>query len=119
MKQKNKSLEETIVLNKEQAKYYDKVKAKSIPTKIWSFLRENTLRSIRQEIGVEKDCYNQHEIWFGDLSSKKVLDLGCGAGNVHSLTLAKNSKKYFGVDLSQKSIEKLKVKIKNFQMPKL
>ena len=111
---KHKSLEETINLNKEQAQYYDKAKSKNIPTKIWSYLRENTLRSIRQEIGVENDCYNQHEIWFGDLSNKKVLDLGCGAGNVHSLTLAKNSKKYFGVDLSKKSIEKLNIKLKDF-----
>lgn len=114
MSLKYKSLEETIETNKGQAQYYNKSQPRSIPTQIWGFLRENTLRSIRQEIGIEKDCYNQHQIWFGDLSSKKVLDLGCGAGNVHSITLAKNSKQYFGIDLSMKSIEELKDKIKEF-----
>lgn len=104
---------QTIELNKKQAEFYT-TKTKNIPTRIWSFIRESTLKNVRKELGIMEDCYNTHMEWFGDLKYKKVLDLGCAYGNYHSEHLAKHSKQYFGVDLSEKAIGLLRKKIKNY-----
>src|SRR5690606_20977382 len=52
-----------------------------------------------------------HLKWFGDLSQKKVLDLGCYEGNSLSMYLAKNSREYIGLDLSEKGIAVLNKRI--------
>ena len=104
---------QTIELNKKQAEFYT-LKSKNIPTRIWSFIRESTLKNVRKELGIMDDCYDLHKKWFGDLKQKKVLDLGCAYGNYHSEYLAKHSKQYFGVDLSEKAINILREKIKNY-----
>lgn len=99
---KKKSLE----VNERQKIFYD-LKKKNLPTKLWSYFRNGALNRVKKRIGVEKDIYDLHCFWFGDLSEKKVLDLGCYAGNSLSLHLAKNSKEYLGIDLSPKGIENL------------
>ena len=52
-----------------------------------------------------------HWNWMGDISNKKVLDLGCHAGNQLSLDLARKAKQYVGVDLSESATRHLQEKI--------
>lgn len=105
-----KTQEEIIQTNLKQKEFYN-TKKKNFATKIWSSLREKTLKKIRKNIGILDQSYDLHRIWFGDLSDKKVLDLGCFQGNHLSMHLAENSKSYTGIDLSDVAIEKLKKRI--------
>ena len=104
------SVEETIDKNKAQKAFYN-TKKKNIPTRIWSFIREKGLKDIRKELGILEQSYALHKQWLGDFSDKKVLDLGCYAGNSLSVYLAENSKQYIGIDLSDKGIAVLNKKI--------
>ena len=105
-------LSKTLIVNKKQAEFYN-TKKKNLPTRIWSNIREKTLKGIRKELNILQGSYDLHKKWFGDLTDKKVLDLGCYSGNYHSLYLANNSKKYIGLDLSSTAIEKLNKKLVN------
>ncbi|MFD0977958.1 class I SAM-dependent methyltransferase [Salinimicrobium gaetbulicola] len=98
--------EERIAINKRQEEFYNR-KNKNLPTRIWSYFRNGLLNRIKKGIGIEKDIYELHKSWFGDLSDKKVLDLGCYMGNSLSIYLAENSKSYLGIDLSGKGIAHL------------
>lgn len=105
-----KTQEEIIETNIRQKEFYN-TKKKNFATKIWSRLREKTLKNIRKDIGILNESYQLHEKWFGDLATKKVLDLGCFQGNHLSLYLAENAKEYIGIDLSDVAIAKLNQKI--------
>lgn len=98
-------------INQRQKEFYDS-KKKNAATQLWSYFRNGSLNRVKKEIGVEEDIYTLHKKWFGDLSNKKVLDLGCYAGNSLSIYLAQNSKEYLGIDLSPKGINNLKNRLK-------
>lgn len=98
--------EERELINSKQKEFYD-TKQKNAATRLWSYFRNGTLNRIKKEIGIERDIYELHKKWFGDLSKKKVLDLGCYAGNSLSLYLAQNSQEYLGIDLSPRGIDNL------------
>ena len=108
---------EIIEINKKQKEFYNH-KKKNLPTRIWSFVREKTLKQIRRDSGVLNQSYELHREWFGDLTDKKVLDLGCFSGNNLSYYLAENSKEYIGLDLSDLAIAKLNEKLKNIPSAK-
>lgn len=93
-------------INRKQKEFYDN-KQKNPATRLWSFFRNGLLNRIKKDIGIEKEIYALHKTWFGDLSGKKVLDLGCYEGNSHSIYLARHSAEYLGIDLSPKGIENL------------
>lgn len=99
-------------INERQKEFYQNFE-KNLPSRIWSYFRNRALNSVKKQIGIERDIYNLHKSWFGDLSRKKVLDLGCYAGNVLSMDLAQNSQSYLGIDLSPKGIEQLNKRLKN------
>ena len=101
-------------INKRQRDFYQNFD-KNLPSKAWSYFRNKALNSLKKQIGVEKDIYNLHKSWFGDLSQKKVLDLGCYAGNVLSLHLAQHSKEYLGIDLSPKVIAVLNKRLEGIE----
>jgi 2-polyprenyl-3-methyl-5-hydroxy-6-metoxy-1,4-benzoquinol methylase len=110
-----KTQEEIIEINKKQKDFYNyKSDRKNLPTKIWYYFREKTLKKIRKDIGILNESYEIHKTWFGDLSNKKVLDLGCFAGNHWSLYLAEHSKKFIALDLSDLAIAKLSERLKRF-----
>lgn len=90
-------------INSKQKAFYDN-KEKNFVTKVWYYFRNKTLNAFRKNIGLEKEIYDLHLSWLGDLTEKKVLDLGCYEGNSLSYYMAKNSKKYVGIDLSEKAI---------------
>ena len=112
-----KTKEEIIETNIKQKEFYNN-KKKNFATKIWSSVREKTLKKIRKNIGILDESYSLHKTWFGDLSNKKVLDLGCFAGNNLSFFLAQNAKEYIGLDLSDVAIAKLNDKLKDIPSAK-
>ncbi len=106
--------EDFLEINKRQEAFYDK-KRKNFATKIWFSLRNGILQKVRKSIGVEKQIHKLHLEWCGDLSNKKVLDLGCYEGNSLSMHLALYSKEYIAIDLSEKGISKLRNRLKNLE----
>lgn len=111
------SIEETLEKNKAQKEFYN-TKKMNLPTRIWSFIREKGLKDIRKELGILKQSYALHKQWMGDLRDKKVLDLGCYAGNALSIYLAENAKEYVAIDLSDKGISRLNDKIEHIPTAK-
>lgn len=99
--------------NKRQKEFYNSTdkKKKNIPTQIWSAVRNGLLSDYRKNYNIKDRVYDEHKVWFGNLKDKKVLDLGCLRGNALSLYLAKNSKEYIGIDLSNNAINDLQKKI--------
>jgi SAM-dependent methyltransferase len=104
------SFQDTLKKNKKQTEFYN-TKKKSGPSKIWAFVREKSLKNIRKELGILEQSYSLHKEWMGDLSQKKVLDLGCYSGNALSTYIAERCKDYLGIDLSEPAIEKLNKKL--------
>lgn len=112
-----KTAEEIIETNKKQKEFYNNIK-QNFFTKIWAKIRNGLLNRIRKSIGVQDQAYQLHKEWLGDLSNKKVLDLGCFAGNYLSLYLAENAQEYIGIDLSDVAIAKLNERLKNIPTAK-
>lgn len=108
-----KSKDRILATNIKQKEFYN-TKKKNSATKLWSNFRNGILNKIKKNIGVQNQAYILHKQWFGDLSDKKVLDLGCFSGNYWSMYLAENAKEYLGIDLSDIAIEKLNERIKQF-----
>ncbi|TQI71520.1 methyltransferase family protein [Gramella sp. Hel_I_59] len=104
-------------VNIRQKEFYD-FKKKNFATKIWSHFRNGILNKTKKKIGVEKQILDLHVYWFGDLKNKKVLDLGCYAGNSLSMHLANNAKEYVAIDLSEKGINILSKRLKNIPQAK-
>jgi 2-polyprenyl-3-methyl-5-hydroxy-6-metoxy-1,4-benzoquinol methylase len=99
-------------LIRKQKEFYE-TKKKNLPTKLWSFFRNGLLNKVRKNIGVQNDIYELHKKWCGDLSGKKVLDLGCFEGNALSIYLAQNAREYVAIDLSESAIFKLNKRLEN------
>jgi 2-polyprenyl-3-methyl-5-hydroxy-6-metoxy-1,4-benzoquinol methylase len=108
------NFKETLEINKRQKDFYNS-KRKNFATKIWFFLRNGILRKIRKDLGIEQQIHLLHLHWCGDLSKKRVLDLGCYEGNSLSLHLAQNSKEYIAIDLSEKGISHLNNRLINIK----
>lgn len=107
-----KTTQEILETNKKQAEFYNHFKQNYF-TKLWAKFRNGILNKTRKNIGVIDQTYDLHKVWFGDLSQKKVLDLGCFSGNTLSLYLAQNAKEYLGIDLSDFAIAKLNERLKD------
>jgi len=100
-----------IEINKQQKAFYEnKIKRSrrlNLPMKLWEAWRDRVYR-VWEEIGIFEDVLRIHREWLGDLTGKRVLDLGCYSGNRLSLELASKSKFYLGVDLSDQALAKLR-----------
>jgi len=108
-----KTTESILETNIKQAEFYN-TKKKNFATRIWSKFRNGILNRVKKNSGIQDQTYLLHKEWFGDLSSKKVLDLGCFSGNYWSMYLAEHSKEYLGIDLSAVAIAKLDERLKSF-----
>lgn len=103
-----------LLTNQKQKEFYNEnnnKKRKNLPSRIWSGIRSGLLADYRRNFNISEKVYNQHKIWLGDLSNKKILDLGCLRGNALSIYMAKNAKEYIGIDLSDVAINELQLKI--------
>lgn len=112
-----KTLEETLETNKKQRDFYNDIR-QNFATQLWASIRNGLLNRTRKNIGVQEQVYATHKIWFGDLASKKVLDLGCFSGNYLSLYLAEHAMSYTGIDLSDIAIAKLQQRISHLERAK-
>lgn len=108
-----KNTEEILELNKRQKEFYNSVKnpKRNFATRIWANFRNGALSDFRKKFDLKDRVYDEHKIWMGDLSDKKILDLGCLQGNALSLYMAQNAKEYIGIDLSDVAIDVLQKKI--------
>lgn len=78
--------------------------------RLWARLRSGYGTTVNA-LGEFEVWRNLHRTWMGDLSDKKVLDLGCHAGNQLSLDLARESREYVGLDLSESATAELQRRI--------
>lgn len=106
-------MEDQEKVNKRQKEFYQSFK-KNFATKLWFSLRNGMLTRFRKALNVEKLIIDQHAEWIGDLQQKKVLDLGCYAGNSLSIYLAQNAKEYIAIDLSEPAIERLNKRLVDY-----
>lgn len=109
-------------INKRQKSFYESEEEMLLESKgnkatqIWRKMRRSQQR-YREMLGIDELVYKKHWEWLGDLSDKKVLDLGCYSGNPKSLDIAKKSKSYLGIDLSEPAINLLKENLEAAQIP--
>lgn len=108
-----KSTADILETNKKQREFYNDIR-QNFATRLWARVRNGLLNRVRKNAGIQDQVYALHQKWLGDLSDKKVLDLGCFAGNYLSIYLAKNAKTYIGIDLSDVAIGKLAARIQDF-----
>lgn len=108
-----KTAADIIETNKKQKAFYNEIR-QNFATRLWARVRNGLLNRIRKNAGIQDQVYRLHQEWCGDLSQKKVLDLGCFAGNYLSVYLAQRAKSYVGIDLSDVAIAKLSARLKDF-----
>lgn len=108
-----KNTEEIININKRQKDFYNSTNRRegNFASTLWASFRNGTLNDFRQKFDLKDRVYDEHKSWLGDVSNKKILDLGCLQGNYLSIYLAKNGKEYIGIDLSDLAIRNLQKKL--------
>jgi 2-polyprenyl-3-methyl-5-hydroxy-6-metoxy-1,4-benzoquinol methylase len=109
-----KSTEDILEINKRQKEFYnseDTAKTNFAST-LWFKFRNGILSDFRNKFDIKARVYNEHKLWLGDMSNKKILDLGCLRGNALSIYMAQNAKEYIGIDLSDVAIASLQKNIK-------
>ncbi len=107
-----------LALNHRQAVYYDNPRpCRSVMTQTWSHVRNGPFSRFRTDVRIKTDAYELHKQWLGDLSDKKILDLGCYSGNTLSPFLATNARQYIGIDLSNRGISRLAQKLLRLDCP--
>lgn len=109
-----KTKEDLLEINKEQKAFYnneEKYSKANFFTTAWRNFRNGPLNAYQKTYNLRQRMYDMHKTWMGDLSDKKVLDLGCLRGNALSLYLAEQAKQYVGIDLSDVATADLQRKI--------
>ncbi len=114
-----KSTEDILEINKRQKEFYnsDSKTKTNFASTLWFKFRNGALNDFRSKFDIKDRVYDEHKVWLGDLSDKKVLDLGCLRGNALSLHMAKNTKEYIGIDLSDVAIASLQKRIESENCP--
>jgi 2-polyprenyl-3-methyl-5-hydroxy-6-metoxy-1,4-benzoquinol methylase len=104
--------------NVQQRAFYDTPSRQrgNLLTGLWRRARRS-LYYVRDEIQTTALIEQRHQEWLGDLAGKRVLDLGCYAGNPLSLDIARRSAFYLGLDLSTVGIARLQDKLAQAQIP--
>ena len=106
---------EMLETNQAQRAYYDQTDGGAISavngwgTNLWRAVRQRALKSVSEVQRAR--VYDVHRRWLGDLSQKKVLDLGAGHGAPLSQYLAENAAVYHALDLSPNQIDQLRTRI--------
>ena len=79
----------------------------SLAQQAWARLR-NAVGYYRRDSLIEQRATALQRRWLGDLSDKKVLDLGHGGGNVLSLYMAREAGDYHALDLCEEFSQRLR-----------
>lgn len=108
-----KKTEDILEINIRQKDFYNSNEESKVNfiSKLWSNFRNGTLNNFRKKFDIKDRVYEEHKIWLGNISNKKILDLGCLQGNFLSIYMAQNAKEYIGIDLSDVAIEVLQKNI--------
>lgn len=99
-------------VNLRQKAYYDETDGgsvsslNSVATNLWRVLRQRALVTISDE--ARAIPYQKHRAWLGDLSGKKVLDLGCGTGTMLTDHMARTAGAYHAIDLAEAQVSVLR-----------
>jgi 2-polyprenyl-3-methyl-5-hydroxy-6-metoxy-1,4-benzoquinol methylase len=106
----DKAVTEMLRTNVRQKQYYESddpyIDKGGLANHLWVRIR-NAMQDMRTNAGINDNVLRMHRRWLNDLSGKKVLDLGCFAGNMLSMHLAQTSASYLGLDLSEQAVRKL------------
>lgn len=96
-------------INQRQKRFYEAEPPGrgNLITRSWRHARQAMIR-LRNDLRIDDTVHALHWTWMGDLSNKRVLDLGCYAGNPLSLDIAERAHAYLGVDLSESAIAQLR-----------
>lgn len=114
-KKDNKKLNEMLSLNVEQAKYYDVTdggsvsKVNSFATNLWRTIRLRAISAVPNE--KREIIYRIQTEWLGDLTGKKVLEVGAGTGSHMTSYLVANCAQYDAIELSGVQIAMLREKL--------
>lgn len=116
MESKEESRKRLLELNKKQAEFYDENiyvhrEKENFLVRLWGDTRDK-FHQFRYDIGIMQTSDELHERWLGDLSGKKILDLGVGGGNALSMSIASRCKEYHAIDLSERLAEQFQEKLK-------
>lgn len=101
-------------INLRQKAYYEETDGgsvsslNSVATNLWRVLRQRAQGTISDEMRALP--YLRHRDWLGDLSGKKVLDLGCGTGTFLTDHLARTAGIYHAIDLSEAQVGVLRAR---------
>jgi len=107
--------DEMLRTNLAQRAYYDQTDGGAISeinspaTNLWRWLRARASAAVSDDMRAE--FYAKHRDWIGDLSGKKVLELGCGTGTALSEYLADHAGEYYAIDLSPMQVDELKTRL--------
>jgi len=106
MKNEESSRQRLLEINRQQAEFYEQDlyvqrDRENLAVRIWGTVRDS-LHRFRYETGIGRAAEELHEEWLGDLSDKKVLDLGVGCGNALSTSIAARCREYHAIDLSER-----------------
>lgn len=116
MENKEESRKRLLELNKKQAEFYDENvyvhrEKENFLVRLWGDTRDK-FHHFRTDIGIMQTSDDLHELWLGNLSDKKILDLGVGGGNALSISIASRCKEYHAIDLSERLAEQFQEKLK-------
>lgn len=109
-------IDEMLRVNEGQKKYYEVAngvygsKENSFATNLWRNFRRRMLGTI-ESVDIVPALNQRQRDWVGDISDKKVLDLGVGGGNPLSLEFARNAREYVAIDLSQARVKSFSEKL--------
>ncbi|TAD91789.1 MAG: class I SAM-dependent methyltransferase [Bacteroidetes bacterium] len=104
-------IDEILKINERQKAFYNKNQYEGLPSRLWGRLRDNIFSAFRDQHNIKTLVYDTHKEWLGDLSGKKVLDLGCLEGNKLSFYMAEHAADYLGIDLSENAMEVLRARL--------
>lgn len=101
--------------NISQAEYYNQTdggltsETNGAATNLWRRMRQRAFVTVSKS--ERNKVYEIHAEWMGDLSDKKVLELGVGHGSPLTRHISHTCKEYHGLDLSRREIELLKKRL--------
>lgn len=113
----SKDIEDMLAVNAAQKRYYElasgstESRANSPVTNAWRRLRTRALASVKTA-GSAHTLVPLHRQWIGDVTGKKVLELGVGSGSPLSEMLAGDAADYVALDLSRRRLKQLRKRLK-------
>lgn len=79
---------------------------------VWKWMRRS-LAEYRAATGERDEAVRVQWEWLGELAGKRVLEIGCGAGNILTMEIARRSGEYPGVDVQADRVAVLRRKLES------